>query len=79
MMAGKSTIAYWFKEEKRENLLKGEKLFVIAERIGIDKHYLSNIINRNMPVKHKAIAYAITKCAGSDYEIIDIFDKKDIQ
>lgn len=78
-MAGKTLIEYWFKENKRKDLLKGEKVYVVAERIGIDKHYLSNIINRNMPVKHKAIAYAITKCTGSEYEIEDIFNKKDVQ
>ena len=78
-MAGKSTIAYWFRTEMREQLLKEDRLFVVADRIGIDKHYLSNIVNRNMPIKHKAIAYAITKCTGSDYEIEDVFEKKDIQ
>lgn len=78
-MAGKSTIAYWFKVEKRKDLLKDDKIFMVAEKIGIDKHYLSNIINRNMPIKHKAIAYAITKYIGCELEIEDVFDKKDIQ
>lgn len=78
-MAGKTLIEYWFKKNKRSELLKDKKVYEVAETVGIDKHYLSNIMNANMPVKHKAVAYAITKYTNSDYEIEDIFDKKDIQ
>ncbi len=78
-MAGKSLVAYWFRSEKRDELLKGKRVYEIAYEIGIDKHYLSNIMNRNLPVKHKSVAYAITKCTNSDYEIDDVFEKKDIQ
>ena len=78
-MAGKSLIEYWFKKEKRLELLKDEKIYVVAERIGIDNHYLTNIINRKMAIKHKAMAYAITKYTNSNYEIEDVFDKKDLR
>lgn len=77
-MAGKFTVKYWFKKDKRNDLLKGEKIYVVADEIGIDRHYLTNIINTKLPVKHKVIAYAMTKCIGSGLNIEDVFEKENI-
>lgn len=78
-MPGKNFIEYWFKKDKRLELLKDEKIYVVAEKIGIERHYLNNVMNRNIPIKHKAMAYAITKYTNKDYEIEDVFDKKDLR
>ena len=75
-MAGKGLVEYWFRNEKKLLVLKDKKMYEVAKEIGLDLHYLSNILNRNMPIKHKAMAYAISKYAGPNFEIDDLFDKK---
>ena len=75
-MAGKNYYAYMLKEWKKKEVLKGEKIYWVAEQIGLEQHYLTNILNRRMAVKHKAMAYAITKWTNSNYEIPDLFEVK---
>lgn len=77
-MAGKYTIGYWFKKDKREELTKGKKMYECAEDIGITRETLISIVNNKKCVKHKAMAYAITKYTNKNYEIEDVFDVKNI-
>ena len=71
-------INYWFKKEKQKELLKGKTIRECAEDIGINRPYLNNVLNKKMPVKHKAVAYAITKYTNKDYEIEDVFSIKSL-
>lgn len=75
-MAGKYKIGYWFKPEKKKELLYGKYMYECTEEIGISKDFLSRIINNHIPIKHKTVAYALTKYINKDYEIEDVFEIK---
>lgn len=46
----------------------------LADLIGIDRSYMSQIVNRKRLTISKTIAYAICKALRPDYEIKDIFN-----
>lgn len=75
-MAGKYTIGYWFKPERKKDLTYGRYLYQCSEEVGISQKFLSNIVNNRIPVKHKSVAYALTKYIGANLEIEDVFDVK---
>lgn len=77
-MAGRYTKEYWFKTEKRDELLKGQMIFEVAEKIGLEKHFLTSLITGNKCCKRKVTVYAVTKYINPNYEIEDVFKIKEL-
>lgn len=71
MMVG--TAIYKFKTEIRKKL-KEDKITItdLANRIGINRSYASQIVNGRKTTK--VVAYCITKAISPMYEIADVFD-----
>ena len=63
---------YKFKRNKRDDVLHKRTFADIAEEIGIDKTYLSQIVNGRKCTK--IIAYAFCKAISSQTEIEELFE-----
>ena len=64
---------YKFKKEKREDVKEKKTFTGIADTIGIDRCYLSQIVNGRKCTK--VIAYAFCKTISPDLEIEDLFTR----
>ena len=66
---------YLFKYNLKEELLDGRKINYVAEKIGIARITLTNILNGKQTTT-KTTAYCIVKCCNAEKEIEDYFYKK---
>lgn len=67
---------YDFILEKKDVFLGGRTIKYIAEKVGINKDYLSTILSGKKSCS-KPIAYCLAKVASPDYEIEDFFKRKE--
>ena len=67
-------VYYRLKEGMKQEIKKHTKFKVLAERIGIDESYISQIVNGRRLTISKTVAFAICKALSPDLEIQDIFD-----
>ena len=70
---------YYFKEDKKDELLKGKTNVLVADRIGLSPKWLGDIILRRVGTT-KLTAYCITKETNCHYEITNCFEfiKKEV-
>lgn len=66
---------YFFKTKLKDEYLDGRTITYIAKKIGITKHYVTNILNGK---KHcsKLVAYVMVKVVNQEAEINDYFERK---
>lgn len=65
---------YKAKDETYEIVVGKNTVTKVASIIGLTREHLSNILNQNIDCS-KLVAYCITKYAGADLEIEDLFDR----
>lgn len=58
----------------KEQIKKVIKFKDLAERVGIDKCYMSEVMNGRRKTISKTLAFSICKAISPDLEISDIFD-----
>lgn len=58
----------------KEQIKKVVKFKDLAERVGIDKCYMSEVMNGRRKTISKTLAFSICKAISPDLEIPDIFD-----
>lgn len=68
-------VLYRLKDGMEKEIKKKYRFDIrLAKTIGIDKSYISQIINRRELSISKLAAFAISKALSPDYEIQDVFD-----
>lgn len=65
---------YRIKPGMKEQIKKVVKFKDLAERVGIDKCYMSEVMNGRRKTISKTLAFSICKAISPDLEIPDIFD-----
>ena len=67
---------YKFKKEKKQEFLNGKTITELSEKIGIDRAYLSQILNEKRTTKLYTIL-GLLKASNTNAYIEDYFDKVD--
>ena len=67
---------YYFRYEKRDELLKGKTVEWLSRELDYTMPMLYNIFNNNIGCR-KIIAFAIVKMVDLNYSIDDFFEYKD--
>ena len=67
---------YKFKKEKKQEFLNGKTITELSEKIGIDRAYLSQILNAKRTTKLYTIL-GLLKASNINAYIEDYFDKVD--
>lgn len=67
---------YLFRVELKDQLLDGRKIIYVANKIGITRSYLNQILNCERETT-KLTAYCLVKACDKDAEIDDYFIRKE--
>lgn len=65
---------YVFKKDKKWLLIKGKKIYQVANELELCETYFYNVLNGKKACK-RAYANMLTNYAGSEYQISDFFDE----
>lgn len=65
---------YVFKKEKKWELLKGDKIYQVAEKLGVCQSYFYNVLNGKKACK-KTYANTIMSYLGTGYKFEEFFDE----
>lgn len=69
---------YKMKKGMKEQIRKKIRFNKLAEKVGINKCYMSEIVNGRRKTISKRLAYSICKAISPDLEIEDLFDIKEM-